>query len=88
MIKKNKLIILSGGMDSATLLYAFSKEIAIAIGFRYGQKHEKEIEYAFRLAFGLGIYFIELDLREIGYCLKSALLQGQGEIPNGSGKRT
>ncbi len=42
------VIILSGGMDSTTLLYRLvheKKEIR-AISFNYGQKHSKELEYA------------------------------------------
>jgi 7-cyano-7-deazaguanine synthase len=49
--KMKALVILSGGMDSATLLpYALSKHDKVhAITFDYGQKHDIEIKYAIKL---------------------------------------
>lgn len=43
---KNNLIILSGGMDSTTLLYKEKDSITQAISFYYGQKHVIELKYA------------------------------------------
>ncbi|MDE5787776.1 MAG: 7-cyano-7-deazaguanine synthase, partial [Bacteroidaceae bacterium] len=41
---KNALIVISGGMDSTTMLYEFQSEIALAVTFDYGAKHgTKEI---------------------------------------------
>lgn len=53
MNKKEKIIVLlSGGMDSATLLWLAKKEFedVYAISFSYGQKHSIELEYAKELA--------------------------------------
>ena len=42
------LIIYSGGLDSTVLLhkYAAQNKARAAIGFNYGQKHVKELEFA------------------------------------------
>lgn len=36
---KNSVIIVSGGMDSITLLYDHKDEIALGISFDYGSNH-------------------------------------------------
>lgn len=41
---KKSLIILSGGMDSVTLLYDKKDEIAVAVTFDYGSNHNKREE--------------------------------------------
>ena len=44
---KKGLIIISGGMDSVTLLHDYKDDIALAISFDYGSKHnKKEIPFA------------------------------------------
>ena len=44
---KDSLIILSGGMDSVTLLYEKIERISLAITFDYGSSHNKmEIGFA------------------------------------------
>ena len=44
---KDSVIIVSGGMDSVTMLHEFEKEIALAVTFDYGSNHAKrEIEFA------------------------------------------
>jgi 7-cyano-7-deazaguanine synthase len=46
-MKKDIIILYSGWMDSTTAMYEFAEEIALAISFNYGSKHNaKEIEYA------------------------------------------
>ena len=45
MKNKNKLIVVSGGMDSITLLHDKKDEIALAVTFDYGSNHNnREIE--------------------------------------------
>ena len=54
---KKCVVVLSGGMDSATALYkakADGYEI-YAISFDYGQKHNKELDYASKLATKIGV---------------------------------
>ncbi len=48
----NIIVLLSGGMDSATLLWLAKKEFTdvYAISFDYGQKHRIELEFAKKLA--------------------------------------
>jgi len=42
------LAIVSGGMDSVTLLHEFSSQIALICSFNYGSKHnDKEIPFGF-----------------------------------------
>ena len=44
---KDSVIIVSGGMDSITLLYDKKDEIALGISFNYGSNHnEREIPFA------------------------------------------
>ncbi len=52
MKRKKAIILLSGGMDSATTLFLAKKKgyLAKALIFDYGQRHKKEIKFAERLA--------------------------------------
>ncbi|NPA32272.1 MAG: 7-cyano-7-deazaguanine synthase QueC [Aquificae bacterium] len=52
MEKKGILVLLSGGMDSATLLWLAKREFpeVYAISFDYGQRHSVELKYAKELA--------------------------------------
>ena len=49
---KKAIILLSGGLDSATILEIAKKEgyECHALSFSYGQKHEVELEYAKKIA--------------------------------------
>lgn len=83
MNKKDSLIIVSGGMDSVTLLHEHADEIKLAISFDYGQKHAKELEFAKRNCNLLSIPHAVVNLSEVGKFLKSDLLKSGGEIPEG-----
>ena len=66
MENKRALLLLSGGIDSTTLLAKLSNEYykVIAISFDYGQKHEIELNYAKKNAEKYGVekhHIIELD---------------------------
>lgn len=71
MLCKNAVILLSGGLDSATAA-AIAKQRGFqlyALSFRYGQRHAREIESAQKLAVFLGAkqhLTMEFDLRAIG----------------------
>ena len=41
--KKDTILILSGGMDSVTLLYDYKERIALAISFDYGSNHNATV---------------------------------------------
>lgn len=82
---KDKLIILSGGMDSTTLLYQYKDDIKLAISFDYGSKHnKKEIPMAKWHCDKLNIEHIVIKLDFINDLFKSTLLQSGGDIPEGN----
>lgn len=81
---KNSVIILSGGMDSVTLLYHKKNEIALAVTFDYGSNHNKrEIECAKYHCEQLGIEHIIIPLDFMHQYFKSSLLDGADAIPEG-----
>lgn len=81
---KKSLIILSGGMDSVTLLYDYEEEIALAVTFDYGSNHNKrEEEFAKYHCEKLGIEHIIIPLTFIHDYFKSSLLEGASAIPDG-----
>ncbi|MEO0925432.1 MAG: 7-cyano-7-deazaguanine synthase QueC [Cyanobacteria bacterium J06643_13] len=65
------VVLLSGGLDSATtaaMAIAAGYEV-IALSFRYGQRHEKELTAAKKIVQSLGIkehYITEIDLAQWG----------------------
>ena len=82
---KNSAIILSGGMDSVTLLYDYQTDIALAITFDYGSNHaKKEIECAKWHCEQLGIEHLIIPLDFIHQYFKSSLLEGSDAIPEGN----
>lgn len=64
MTKKRAVCLLSGGLDSATALYVAIHEgyVVSALSFRYGQKHEREIESASALCVEKGIEHVILPV--------------------------
>ena len=82
---KDGLIVLSGGMDSVTLLYEYQDSLALAVSFDYGSKHNaRELPYARLHCERLGIEHLTIPLAFIGQYFRSALLEGGGAIPKGS----
>lgn len=81
---KDALIILSGGMDSVTMLYEYRERIALALTFDYGSNHaENEIACARLHCDRLGIRHIIIPLDFIHRYFTSSLLQGGDAIPEG-----
>lgn len=81
---KNSAIIVSGGMDSITLLYDRKDEIALGISFDYGSNHNaREIPFAKMHCERLGIKHITINLDFMHQYFKSSLLDGAGAIPEG-----
>lgn len=79
------LIILSGGMDSTTLLYEYADKIALALTFDYGSKHaSREIPKARLHCQQLGIQHLVLPLSFMNEYFRSDLLISGGEIKLGS----
>ena len=81
---KDSVLILSGGVDSVTLLYDEQERIALAISFDYGSKHNaREIPFARMHCERLGIRHITIPLDFMTKYFKSSLLEGGEEIPEG-----
>ena len=81
---KDSVIVVSGGMDSVTLLYDKKEEIALAVTFDYGSKHNaREIEWAKVHCGRLGIRHIVIKLDFMQKYFTSSLLEGGDEIPEG-----
>lgn len=83
-MKKDSIIILSGGMDSVTLLHYRKDRIALAVSFDYGSNHNaREIECARKQCEMLGIEHLVIPLEFMGKYFKSSLLEGAEKIPEG-----
>ena len=85
-MSKRAVVLLSGGIDSATAA-AVARDEAYelhALTFRYGQRHAREVESAKKLATALGAAghkVIDLDLRQIG----GSALTDRIPVPKGRG---
>ena len=80
------VLLLSGGMDSTTLLYQLLEQghEVLAVSFDYHSKHNaKEIEMAKWHTDKLGINHAIIDLGFINDLFTSDLLQSGGDIPEG-----
>lgn len=85
-MKKKVIVLLSGGMDSVTVLYHSMEmyDVAGTLSFDYGAKHNySEIPFAKYHSKQLGIPNQVIDARFIGKLFNSALLIGDEEIPEG-----
>ena len=81
---KDSLLILSGGVDSTTLLYDEQERIALAVSFDYGSKHNAcEIPFAQWHCQQLGIPHVIIPLDFMARYFRSSLLTGGEEIPEG-----
>lgn len=84
MSKKDSLIVVSGGVDSITLLYDMQERIALGVSFDYGSNHNsREIPFAERHCRELGIRHITINLDFMHRYFKSSLLAGADAIPEG-----
>ena len=82
---KNAVVLLSGGLDSATVLAMAVADgfQCHAISFRYGQRHERELDAAQRIAETLGVtehVVVDIDLASFG----GSALTGDFEVPTHS----
>lgn len=81
---KDSVIILSGGMDSVTLLHDKKEDIALAVTFDYGSNHAaREIECARYQCEQLNIEHIVIKLDFMQKYFDSSLLKGSSAIPEG-----
>ncbi len=79
------LVICSGGLDSVTLAYMVSqqRELAAVLSFDYGQRHQKEIEYARHCADLLKAPYQQIDITSVGQVLTGSSLTDDIEVPDG-----
>ena len=81
---KDSILILSGGMDSVTLLYDYQERIALAASFDYGSNHNsRELPFAALHCQRLGIEHLVIPLSFMGEYFHSSLLEGDEAIPEG-----
>lgn len=77
------VVLLSGGLDSATTLAIAKNEgfLLYALTFRYGQRHQREVEASKKVARAMGVFehkIIQIDMGGIG---GSALTDLTIEVP-------
>ena len=81
------VVLLSGGMDSATLLYQMIKahgaDNVSTLSVLYGQRHRRELDYAWRLASELIVPHTLVPLDGLQHVLRSALTSKDIEVPEG-----
>jgi len=75
------VVLLSGGQDSATclrlaILVAGSENHVTAVSFRYGQRHQVELDAAARFASMMGVRQVTLTIEALAELGGSRLLQG------------
>ncbi len=89
---KNAVVLLSGGLDSSTVLAIARAEgfVPHALSFRYGQRHLVELESAKRVAAALGAaehVIAEIDLRRFGgSALTADIAVPKGRDPDAIGE--
>ena len=84
-MNKDSVLIVSGGMDSITMLYEYKERIALGISFDYGSNHNaREIPFAAMHCERLGIKHIVINLGFMHQYFKSSLREGAEAIPEGN----
>jgi 7-cyano-7-deazaguanine synthase len=83
MTDRPAVVLLSGGLDSTTVLAIARADgyVPYALSFRYGQRHNVELEAAGRVAEALGVVrhvVADIDLRVFG----GSALTGDIEVPH------
>lgn len=84
MTRPKAVVLLSGGLDSTTVLAIAHAEgfEAYALSFRYGQRHSVELERAAQVAQALGAVrhvIVDVDLRQFG----GSALTADIDVPKG-----
>jgi len=83
--EKKVIVVLSGGMDSTTLLYEMLNTYSQveALSFNYGQRHKKELEYASKTCEKLGIPHKIVDATCINEFVQGSALTSGIDVPEG-----
>ena len=80
---KDSLIVLSGGLDSTTMLYEYQYRIGMAVSFHYGSNHnDRELDFAKLHCERLGIPHLVIRLPFIKQFFRSSLLEGADAVPS------
>jgi 7-cyano-7-deazaguanine synthase len=81
----SKILILSGGLDSTTLLYDLKQkgDMVYALSFNYGQRHKRELKQAAATCNKLDVPHMILNISDIADVLDSALTTSGITIPEG-----
>ena len=86
------LVILSGGIDSTTILAKvvdeFGRDRVGAINFFYGQKHVKEMGAAKHIAEHYDVGFLQMDLRGVFSSIEGNALTDAGKVAMPEGHYT
>jgi 7-cyano-7-deazaguanine synthase len=82
-IPMKAVLILSGGLDSTTLLYQMLQEgyEVEALTFNYAQRHKKEIDCARKIADLLTISHCVVDISNLASLLGNSALLGGKDVP-------
>ena len=82
--ERDMLLVLSGGMDSVTMLWDYRDRIALAVTFQYGSNHNRREARCARInCEKAGVPWLEIDLGFMGRHFSSSLLDGADAIPEG-----
>jgi 7-cyano-7-deazaguanine synthase len=85
--KSDSVAVVSGGMDSVTMLYAMVKNLRLTplvLSFYYGQKHNKELGFAKEHARELGLQWKQINLDMLSDLLdRSTLVAADKPVPDG-----
>lgn len=82
---KDSVIVVSGGMDSVTMLHEYADRIALGVSFDYGSNHNaREIKCAEKHCADLGIPHMTISLDFMAKYFRSSLLEGADAVPEGS----
>lgn len=82
---KDSILVLSGGLDSTTMLYEYRERIALAVSFDYGSNHNrKELACAALHCGRLGIRHLIIPLDFVKRYFHSSLLEGAEAVPEGN----
>lgn len=79
------VVIFSGGMDSFTVLNKVAREgyEVYALSFDYGQRHNKELNYAAEACAQLGVHHKVVDISSINQLIGGSSLTSDIDVPEG-----
>ena len=84
--KKKAVVLVSGGLDSATTLAIAAEQgfVCYALSFSYGQRHVAELRAADRVAASLGTVVHKTTTVDMGFIGGSALTDSRIDVPRQS----